>query len=288
MDTNNNRTVKLMIGGIAIVIAIALILLFVIWSSFFGDVSNENTAETITSNLGNYVQKEYKRDEVVVKYLQEIVGYLENAEYDELYTYFSDDFINYYGYNKEKLKASLQNKKILGNQLTYNEYSYVYMGDYTVYSTELVTTDKSSKIRLNIIEKAPNQYKLTLDDYLMNDNSPSEQIVDGVKLTITERQYFNNRVIIKANLTNLNDYNIYLNESNNNENIFFRYGTADYKTNATILESRTEKLEPNSSIALTFDTEANYTTYSRFDSLVVKYVKIGEMGVVTELVYDYK
>ena len=73
MDTNNNRTVKLMIGGIAIVIAIALILLFVIWSSFFGDVSNENTAETITSNLGNYVQKEYKRDEVVVKYLQEIV-----------------------------------------------------------------------------------------------------------------------------------------------------------------------------------------------------------------------
>ena len=44
MDTNNNRTVKLMIGGIAIVIAIALILLFVIWSSFFGDVSNENTA----------------------------------------------------------------------------------------------------------------------------------------------------------------------------------------------------------------------------------------------------
>ena len=255
MDTNNNRTVKLMIGGIAIVIAIALILLFVIWSSFFGDVSNENTAETITSNLGNYVQKEYKRDEVVVKYLQEIVGYLENA--------------------------SLQNKKILGNQLTYNEYSYVYMGDYTVYSTELVTTDKSSKIRLNIIEKAPNQYKLTLDDYLMNDNSPSEQIVDGVKLTITERQYFNNRVIIKANLTNLNDYNIYLNESNNNENIFFRYGTADYKTNATVLE-------PNSSIALTFDTEANYTTYSRFDSLVVKYVKIGEMGVVTELVYDYK
>ena len=228
---------------------------------------------------------------VLNKYLEIFNNVLYNADIDTLYELLSDDFKEEYSYTKEELFSNLNGKNVLGKSFSDVEYTTSVIEDCRVYAISMVSEDNSITFNFNIIEKYPNEFKFSLDNYILTSNVEENQVINGIELSIREIKYYNDRIVTRAKLTNSNNYSIFVNASNKNENIYYRMETSDGNidciTDSIVFSGKTIEIQSNSDIELTFDSQISFLDFSYINKLVIKDVRYSENGALTELVYDF-
>lgn len=286
-EIENQKLVKILFACIIAVIIIALIILIILWSNFFSNNSSESDENVVTSKLGEYIPNDYSRENVLTYYLRNVTNLISNAEYKELYSLLSDDYIEYYNLTEDTFKELLQSKKILGYKMTYNNYTYASLSGFNVYSVELISEDKTSSIVLDLIEEKPNHYNITFDGYIMEVDTEYEKINNGLKLGIDKLTYFNDRIVCNTTLTNLNNYNVYVNANNSYENIYFvDSSNNEHITRYTNLSGRMETMQQNSTLSLVLDVQAPYVSYADYNKILLRDIKLSENGVLTDVTFD--
>lgn len=291
MKFDESLIIKILFASIIFVVILAIFLIVIIWKVNLFDANNQETNLTSNQDLGTFSYVSYTSDDVLDKYLDIINDYLYNADIDKLYELLSDDYKEEYSYSKENLYSNLSGKNVLGKQFTDVNYTASSVNGKTIYAVNMVTDDNNVTFDFNIIEDSPNNFYFSLDNFIAHSKDSKEQVINGVKLIISDITYYNNRIVTRAKLENSNEYNIYVNTQNDSENIYYRIdsfdNSYDYITETIVFSGKVIEISPYSDIGLIFDSKMSFSNFSSITNLVIKDVELGNNGIVTELVYDF-
>lgn len=288
MTNRDEKIAKILFVSIFVAILVALILIVLVWANFAKIRANAGK-EIITDdlNIGYFSKKTYSREDNIKKYISKLNIYFNNADIDSLYELLSDDYKNYYSYTKEQFFSNLKGKNVFGHNFNSQNYVYSTIDDKKIYKIVLNSEDMTTSLELNIIESSPNNFKFSLDNFIMKNDEVREQVINGVKLRIKEVIYYNDRIVTNATLVNSNDYSILVNNKPSAEAIYYRVANADYLTEAAVFNGESKIINSNSELELQFDVRMSFTLFNKIKSLVIKDVKLTPNSSIIELEYDF-
>ena len=209
----------LLITGIVIVIMVTVLLIISVWNRK-EDLDNEQKEY----KLGQLnINKNISYEDYAKKYFGKIEKLLLEQNYDSLFNYIGKDYIEYSGLTVESLKDYLMNKKIVGQALELKAYETVQIEGYSnIYVMNIKLKDGIYDVNIVVREISPNDFSITLEEYIKGEESNYNSTMNGVNLEVKNIVYFSNYIEYELVIKNTHDNDIVLNTNKAVENIYLK------------------------------------------------------------------
>lgn len=196
LDYDKQRTlIVVCILAIILTIVISIVALVFIWKP---EPVEENkfevgmvTATTVTEN------------DILKKHYETISKLLEENKIDEFCKFIGKDYLEYYNYTIDDVKALLENRMITGKNLELaNSAIYSIIGYTKVYYLELKSVGEIYTLGIVIREKTPENYTITLDKFIDYSTNSYANSSNSVELSVLKRARFTTNVEYRIRITN--------------------------------------------------------------------------------------
>lgn len=209
----------LLVTGIVVVIIVAVLLIVSVWNNKTELDNKQNEYK-----LGKIIIEENITEEDYIEgYFAQIESILYEKDYSAFYKLLGEDYIEYSGLTEESLIEYLENKKIVGQFLELKSYEQVSIEGYgNVYVMNVKLKDGVYDLNLVIREISPNDFTLSLEEYIKSEAIDYNSTMNGVNLEIKKVTYYSNYVEYSLVIKNTHDDAIILNSTNGAESIYVK------------------------------------------------------------------
>ena len=206
----------LFIIGILVVVAAMIFSLIMIWIP---------KDEKIEFAVGDVIQFDSISDEYKINmYLKDFSKLIVNNEYEKLYKYVGQDYIEYSGMDVGKLKQKFEQSNIAGQELILENYETKKINGYSnIYILTVASKKDNSSIRMTIREKSPRQCTIAFEDFLLLEKTLLTKVSENITLELLQTRYMSNNVIYDLRITNKNLYSVYINSTKKNGSFLINY-----------------------------------------------------------------
>jgi len=271
---NPKLVIILLITGVVAVIIFAIFMLVLVWSPKPNTRNTDITNQNINMKLGNYVTKYVTEKDVVEKYCKNILNTFSGGDVNLINNIMLPEYLTFRGIDKSGLKDALKQKGVLEKILKFTDYKVTYHPKYgKIFEVNIATYDNTYNDKMLIIEKSPNDYKVSFDGFIGQDNNIKSMTIDGLKLDISEMKELSTITSIKLTLTNVSGHNIIINKENNYENIYLKLTTnSEVRMSSTWLAGETKELTNGYVVNLNSEFVTTGLTNGLGKSIVIKNV----------------
>ena len=206
----------LFIIGILVVVAAMIFSLIMIWTP---------KEEKVEFAVGDVIQFDSISDEYKINmYLKDFSKLIVNNEYEKLYKYVGQDYIEYSGMDVGKLKQKFEQSNIAGQELILENYETKKINGYNnIYILTVASKKDNSSIRMTIREKSPRQCTIAFEDFLLLEKTLLTKVSENITLELLQTRYMSNNVIYDLRITNKNPYSVYINSTEKNGSFLINY-----------------------------------------------------------------
>ena len=206
----------LFIIGILVVVAAMIFSLIMIWTP---------KEEKVEFAVGDVIQFDSISDEYKINmYLKDFSKLIVNNEYEKLYKYVGQDYIEYSGMDVGKLKQKFEQSNIAGQELILENYETKKINGYNnIYILTVASKKDNSSIRMTIREKSTRQCTIAFEDFLLLEKTLLTKVSENITLELLQTRYMSNNVIYDLRITNKNPYSVYINSTEKNGSFLINY-----------------------------------------------------------------
>lgn len=243
---NPRLLVVLLVTGVTAIVIFAIFMLILVWSpKEKSETTKNNTTHQLKDlKLGNYRMAYTDEKAVVEQYCKEILNTFAGADTNLINNIILPEYLTFRGIDKSSLDSSLRQKGLLGKMLQFSSYKVVNHPKYgKIFEVSIASYDGTYSDKMLIIQKSPNDYKVSFDGFIGLDRNTRSFTIEGVKLDISEIKELATSVSMKIKLTNVSGHNIIVNKENNYENIYLQLTTGtELRMSSTWLAGETKEL----------------------------------------------
>lgn len=246
----------IMVSGIVIIIALSLLVL--LWTTSLNEALEDPQEESQANKdypLGEFGLVSVSTSEQIAKYGNIISTYLGVGDYESLYNYVDQEYIEEYNLTVEGLKSLLESKGILNKNLVIKDYQNTTFDNEKIYRVNIVSSDNNSISDYLIIkEKSPGDFSISFDEFVGIDKSPQEFVRDELQITVTNQKYYTTHYSATLKIKNNSQSNIILNYSNSYDPIYVMIGSnSEERNRLTTFGGAQKVLEPNTELNFNVD-----------------------------------
>lgn len=243
---NPKLLVIVLVTGLVAVSIFAIFLLVSIWlpNNTSESVGNDSVSQQNTTKFGSYNRIYVDEKTLVEKYCNNILNTFASNDLGLINNIILPEYLEFRGTNKDGLKSVLTQKGVLGKLLQFSSYKVVDHPRYgKIFEVNIQSYDNTYSDKMLIMQKSPNDYKVSFDGFIGLNKDVKSVTIDGLKLDITEIKEFTTLTSIKFTLTNISGHNIIINKENNYENVYLQLTTGtEIRMNSTWLSGETKEL----------------------------------------------
>ena len=246
----------IMVSGIVSIIALSLLVL--LWTTSLNNALEAPQEESQANKdypLGEFGLVSVSTSEQIAKYGNIISTYLGVGDYESLYNYVDQEYIEEYNLTVEGLKSLLESKGILNKNLVIEDYQNTTFDNEKIYRVNIVSSDNNSISDYLIIkEKSPGDFSISFDEFVGIDKSPQEFVRDELQITVTNQKYYTTHYSATLKIKNNSQSNIILNYSNSYDPVYVMIGSnSEERNRLTTFGGAQKVLEPNTELNFNVD-----------------------------------
>lgn len=246
----------IIVSGIVIIIALSLLVL--LWTTSLNEALEDPQEESQANKdypLGEFGLVSVSTSEQIAKYGNIISTYLGVGDYESLYNYVDQEYIEEYNLTVEGLKSLLESKGILNKNLVIKDYQNTTFDNEKIYRVNIVSSDNNSISDYLIIkEKSPGDFSISFDEFVGIDKSPQEFVRDELQITVTNQKYYTTHYSATLKIKNNSQSNIILNYSNSYDPVYVMIGSnSEERNRLTTFGGAQKVLEPNTELNFNVD-----------------------------------
>ena len=237
--------------------------------------------------VGTVTVQGNSEEDIITRYFEKISNLLKENKIDEFCALIGNDYLEYYNYTLDDVKASLQERNIIGKQLELaNAYVYTILDYANVYYLELKSPGEVYSLSVIIRENAPEDYTIALDKFIDYKTNTSIATVNSVELQVLERARFTTNVEYRVRITNNYHDAITLNTNKTASNLVLVASNGKFKKPVSLSLAGAETIPSGQSreydVTYNISEDMDYLLYSIF---VLKDVSYTGMSGVASLEY---
>lgn len=240
----NPRLLVIVLSTAAVAVAIfAIFLLTLVWSPI-QDTDKVEDTEEIIKKVGTFNRLYINEKDVVENYCRNVLNIFASGDINLINEIILPEYLEFRNIDKSKLKTALNQKGVLGKMLNFSSYKSITHPKFgRIHEVNISTYDNSYSDKMLIIQKSPNEYKVSFDGFIGLSRDVNSVTVDGLRLDIKEVKELATVTYIKLSLTNVSGHNITINKDNNYENIYLKLMTnSEIRMNTNWLSGETVEL----------------------------------------------
>ncbi|MEG1990100.1 MAG: hypothetical protein RR144_03790 [Clostridia bacterium] len=232
------------ITSIFAILILVIFLIVIIWMP----KSKDNKELTVKNDdkivLGNYTQIDMTEKKVIEKYSREILNIFSSNDELQLNYIVLPEYLKFRNIGKSELKKVLTQKGIIGKKIRLSDYKAMINPRYgKIFEINVQSYDNLYSDKLLLIQKSPNNYKISFDNFIGLNTNVKSCVKEGFKLDISEIKELTTMVSINMTITNISGHSIIINKENNYENIYLRLATgAEVRMGSVWLGGETKEL----------------------------------------------
>lgn len=240
IENNPRLFVIVLITGIAAIVVFAIYMLVLVWLPDANTTENENE----TQPLGKFTVENVSTETVLNRYSVKILNNLYSGNMDLISDMVLPEYLSFMGVNKSGLELLLKQKGLIGNTLQAASYKSINHPKYgKVFEVTLSNIGNTYSTKILVIEKSPNDFKISFDGFVGMDKTVKTTTTDGLKLDILEIREQTTTTSMKIRITNVSGHTIILNNQNSYENLYLKLSSgAEVRTNTTWLSGSSKEL----------------------------------------------
>lgn len=242
---NPGLVVVLLVTGIVAAVIFCIYLLAIVWfPTKDSTIINNGSINNINLKLGEYSRTYINENTVIENYCKQILNIFSGGDMNLIKNIILPEYLSFRGINDSQLEATLKQKGILGKMLQFSSYSVVTHPKYgKIFEVNIRSYDNSYSDKMLVIQKSPNDYKVSFDGFIGLDKDARSIVNSGLKLDINEIKEQVTLISMKFTLTNISGHNIIINRENNYENIYIELTSgAEVRINSNWLAGETKEL----------------------------------------------
>lgn len=227
-EINENPRLFAIVCIISIVatVILAIFLLFIVWFPDRKKNIKQFSENDVEMKLGTYKPIFVSEKEVLEDYINYTLAVFAGGDEILLNEIVLPEYLTYKGIGKSELKKLLTKKGVIGKKLIFSDYRVTLNPRYgKIFEVDFKSYDGLFSDKLLIIEKSPNNFKISFDNFVGLDTKPKTYTKEGFRLNITEIKELTTIVSLKVTITNVSGHNMIINRENNYENIYLRLST---------------------------------------------------------------
>jgi len=255
---------QLIIGcvlAIVVVVILSILYLISIWKP---EPEKEKVYE-----VGNVELVEMDEEKVLKEYYKKISDMLMNSKTDEILNLVAEDYMKYYNYTIDDIKAYIENKNILNKKLELsNGQAYLVDGYSSVYSLDIKAMGEIYSLNIVIREKSPDNYTIAFDKFIDYKEHTYSGVSNSVELRVQKRARFTNSVEYRVRVTNNYDNSISINTNKEADGVILANANDGTIKNPILLSFTNQivTLEPGFSkefdVAYSMEEELDFYAYN--------------------------
>lgn len=257
---------------LTIIIAIGMLVL-IWWPDV--EVETEKTFE-----VGKVDVQTHTEQEVIQKYYKQLYVMFINNDLDAIYDLISDDYLEYFRYDKQDIIEMLREKNVLTRGLELAQYkSFMVDGYSSVYELDLKVKNEAYSINVIIKEASPNNYTIAFDKFIDCKTDTYSDTKESIKLDIYQLIRYTNSIQYEIKLTNGYNKDVKINSGGSgNPIILVNSNNETRRAIMTTLSAAEITMEPEENITFTavFDIEDTYD-FITYNLLVIKDIQFEGM-----------
>jgi|GEM_PF-2347897 len=273
---NPRLFVAVLITAVVAAVILCIFILILVWSpKKVSEVTNNDiTHQQDNLKLGKYKTVYTDEKMVIEDYCEEILNSFNSSDVNLINNIVLPEYLTFLNVDKSGLISALKSKGVLGKMLKFSSYKVATHLKYgKIFEVTITSYDNSYNDKIWIIEKSPNDYKVSFDGFIGLDNHVKTMTVQGLKLEINQVKEFITSTSIKLTLTNVAGHNIIINPDNNYENIYLQLTTGtEIRLNSTWLSGETKELTNGYVINLNTEFVTSGLTAGLAKNIVIKNV----------------
>ncbi|MDD2375854.1 MAG: hypothetical protein PHD15_01185 [Clostridia bacterium] len=273
---NPKLAIILLLTGILAVVIFAIFMLVLVWSpkKSYNDTTNNITNQNNNLELGNYIMTYINEKDVIEKYCENILNTFATNDVTLINNIMLPEYLVFRDINKSGLKDALTQKGVLGKILKFSDYKVANHPKYgKVLEINITTYDNTYNDKMLVIQKSPNDYKVSFDGFIGLDKNVKSVVIDGLKLDINEIKELSTLTSIKFTLTNVSGHSIIINKENNYENVYLQLTTnSEVRMSSTWLAGEIKELTNGYVVNLNTEFVTSGLTSGLAKSIVIKNV----------------
>jgi hypothetical protein len=240
IENNPRLFVALLITGVVATVVLGIFMLIIVWAPD----SAPKVDDIETKKLGNYTMQNVTTKDALNKYCVEILNNLYSRNMDLISNMVLPEYISSTGLNKAGLEALLKQKGLIGSALQSSTYKSINHRRYgQVFEVTVTNVNNTFTDTILVIEKSPNNFKISFDGFVGLDKTPQSITIGGLKLDISEIREQTTTTSMKVKITNVSGHTIIFNKGNSYENIFLSLLTGnEIRTTTTWLSGASKEL----------------------------------------------
>ena len=282
-ERKETKILVLCVLGAICVIVISIIALIGIWTpDDKEDVEQEKP--TVSDSIGAYENIEYSMDEQVGKYSEDIINFLATKNIDKIYDMTNPEYLQYFNLDKDALREDLENKGY-GIVLSNGKYSSAALGANRYFRLNLNTKDNNYVDgTINIIEYAPNDYKIAFDRFVFYKKEPIKYVREDLNIVISEQVAYDTRYKANISITNNTADTVYINNSKAYEFIYLKNSTGgEIGTAVHLYAGEQVAITSGKTLNMSLDFDIDDMSAGNIKSIVIKGVNISKTGIDADI-----
>lgn len=240
----NPRLLVIVLATAAVAVGVfAIFLLILVWTPDTGTDALDNPRE-VKQKLGTFTRQYINEKDVVERYCKDILNIFASGNMDLVKRIVLPEYLEFRNITSSDLQRVLTQKGVLGKTLDFTTYSALTHPKYgRVYEVNVQAFDGSYSDKMLIIQKSPNDYKVSFDGFVGLSKETKSVTRDGLKLEIKEIKELTTVTTVKFTLTNESGRSIFINKENNYENVYLKLITgSEIRMNSSWLSGQTLEL----------------------------------------------
>lgn len=257
---------------LTIIIAIGMLVL-IWWPNV--EVETEKIFE-----VGKVDVQTHTEQEVIQKYYKQLYVMFINNDLDAIYDLVSEDYLEYFRYDKQDIIEMLREKNVLTRGLELAQYkSFMIDGYSSVYELDLKVKNEAYSINIIIKEESPNNYTIAFDKFIDYKTNTYSETKDSIKLDIYQLIRYTNSIQYEMKLTNGYNKDVKINSGGSgNPIILVNNKNETRRAIMTTLSTAEITMEPeeNRTFTAVFNIEDTYD-FITYNLLVIKDIQFEGM-----------
>lgn len=241
---NPKLLVIVLVTGLVAVVILAIFLLIVVWTPEKNTVDENGIIITDNMKLGRYNMPYINENTIVERYCRDILNTFSGGDYNLINSIILTEYLQFRGINKTEINTVLTQKGLLGKILKFSDYKVATHPMYgRIFEVNISSHDGTYSDKMYIIQKSPNDYKVSFDGFIGKKDNVKTSTIDGIRLEIKQMKELTTMVSMQLTLTNVSGHTITINKDNNYENIYLKLSTgSEIRMSSTWLSGETKEL----------------------------------------------
>lgn len=271
---NPRLLVIVLVTGVVAVTIFAIFLLIIVWTPKTNIVDNNGIIVSEDIKIGRYNMPYINENAIVERYCRNILNTFSGGDINLISGVILPEYLEFRGINKSEINTILTQKGLLGKILKFSDYKVATHPMYgRVFEVSISSHDGTYSDKMFIIQKSPNDYKVSFDGFIGSKNNVKTSTIDGLRLEINQMKELTTLISTKITLTNVSGHTITINKDNNYENIYLKLSTgSEIRMSSTWLSGETKELVNGHAVNLNAEFVTSGLSSGLAKSIIIKNV----------------